>query len=308
MSITDSAPAPAGAPARHVVTLKGEERTLERPNGAKASRILAELRGMSGAANQISAAIGEFTRAYEASNFVELDPAEARYRNPPRPLLDTETGNVIVEPPELDGKPNPRAGEVVMLPSRVDTITAEEWQASGGKLRLRATPSQPELIAAVLPQALELAEDRLYRILALFVIPNGELKQARKAGTLEDLLDETVTEVIFDAYFDELLELAVVAGELVDHHLMRKARELGDRAGNALRLLGLGPKRPTQATTTETPSDSPATSTPSSSPDSPESSDGPPTPSSTPPTTSSPTSAASSRTPPPSNEPEPMPA
>lgn len=299
--MSDPTNPPANAGGQHTAHVADELRTLQRPNGSKVSRVFAELRQAGDAVKAVTLAYGEFVRDYEAANVLELDRVQARLEYPPRPILDPETRLPIREPDEVDGKPNPIAGELVLGPSVVDTISDDDWERAGHKLRLPRSPDLATVIGHLLPVALDLAEDRVYRILALFLMDNREVARLRKSGELEQVLDEKAGDLLDEAFGDELLELAVVAGELVDHHFMRKARDLGDRAGNMLRLIGMGPRTPAGATATtpaeapaEASSSTPATSTPASSTDSPASTDGRPTSPSTPPTTSSPTSAPAS--------------
>lgn len=271
------------APPTHL-ELGGKTYMLERPTGLKASRALALMRALSKATPRIGEELAEFRRKYERENFLELDRVQARMRYPARPVTDA-AGAVMID----------EKGAPVMLPSPVDRMSEEDWQATGGVFRAPASPSGPEVIAAIFDTALELAEEHVYKLLALFTITNSELKTHRAAGTLAEALEDRKTELLDDAFADELLELAVACGELVDHHFRRKSAELGDRVGNALRLIGLdwtptSPSTPTPAST-----DGPSSSKPSSSTATPASTpDGPPTPSSTPPTTSSSSSEHSS--------------
>lgn len=301
--------------------LGGQRVTLERPNGVKASRALAELKQAGSAVKEVTTAMGEFITEYERTHVIELDRIQARMRYPGRPILGLD-GEVALEPAERpDGSPNPRAGQPAMAPSLVDAMTEEDWREAGGRLRLPESPSQQEVIGAVLPVALEHGEERIWRLLALFLIPNAEVARARRDGRLDALLEERVSTLLEDAYADELMELAAAVGEVIDHHFRRKASEVGERMGNALRVIGLGKKKPTTPTPAPTPSSSsspqeesptststpaeedatdatssPSSSRPTSSTASDAPTDGPPTPSSSSPMTSSPPSASASAT------------
>jgi hypothetical protein len=279
MTETTSAAAAAAARTTHTAHIGGDAVTIQRPNGAKASRVFAELRQAGGATEAVTTAWGEFVRSYEASNVVELDRVQARFRYPPRPILDPETRQ-----PVRDDN-----GDLVYQPSVVDAMSEADWAAAGGVLRLPKSPDTGEVIAHVAPIALEHAEDRVYRILALFLMSNDDVARYRRNGELDQALNERVDELLDKAYADELLELAVVCGETVDHHFRRKVSELGDRVGNALRLVGMGPKTPTSPTTpTPEPSSvTPSSSTSTSSTGSPASTDGRQTSPSAPPSTSS---------------------
>lgn len=297
--MTTTTPAP-----RAEVTLGDRRVTIERPSALKASRALALMRALSRAMPGLQDRLGEFRREYERNNVIELDRVQAKIAYPPRPI--------ILQVPNDDGTFREEAaldehGEPLMQPSPVDRLTEADWTAAGGVYRRPASPSSEEVIVALFDVALETAEEHVYKLLALFTIPNDDLKRARKDQRIDELLDETVDELLDDSYADEVLELAVVAGETVDHHFRRKTGELGDRLGNVLRLVGMGPRK-APTTSPSTSNDGPSSSRPSSSTDSPESTeDGAPTPSSTPPSSSS-SSSADSSTATPSNGGSPTPS
>lgn len=272
------------------LTLGTRTVTVERPNGYKATRAIAGVRALSKAFPELQGDLARFRQAYEADNVVALDRVQAKLRFPPRPILD-EDGAVRLDE---DGTP-------LLLPSPVDRLTEEDWTEAGGLYRMPSTPSTEEMVMAVLDRALEVAEEHVYRFLALFTVSNDDLRRYRRDGTLEERLDEAAADLLDDAYADEVMELAVVIAETVDHHFRRKASDLGDRLGKTLATFGLGrPSRqsPAPAPAAATSSDGPSASTPTSSTDSPAPTpDGPPTPSSGSPTTSSsPSASASTRT------------
>lgn len=283
-------------PDTRVIELGGTEYRLERPSGRKASRALALLRALSRAVPQVSRALEAFTAEYESRNVIALDRVQAAVRFPPSPLLDPETREPMRDP----------AGELVLAPSRIAHLTDEDWERAGQVYRIPRSPSWGEQAMAVLDVALEQGEEHVYRLLAVFLIPNSELKALWRgdAGALAARIDELVDDVLDDAYADEVLELAVAVGELVDGTFIAKARALGDRLGNLGRLFGLAsPTSPATPTPTEAPapsSDGPSSSTPASSTASATpTTDGAPTTPSTPPTSSPSSSSAESPTTPP---------
>lgn len=280
------------APGPRTVVLGNRTVTIERVSGRKASRAFAELRVIGRAVPELVKAAGRFRTEYEAANVIELDRARANLEYGPRPLTDDE-GAVVTYP-----EGHPKAGDLVILDGPLANMTEEAWQAVGQKLTLPRSPSTGELVAAVFPEALDVAEDAVYRLLALFAMTNADVKSYRRDGTLKDKLDELADELLDDAGADELLELAVVAGEVIDDQFTRKANELGGRLGNALRLLGVDPEHFRAQTTPEgpqttnlddgeTPTTTPestsssSSSRPTSSTDTDDSSDGDPTPPST---------------------------
>lgn len=279
------------APGRAVVVLGSEEVRIERPSGRKASCALALLRALSKAAPGLQEEMARFRRRYEAENVIELDRAQAQLRYPPLPLLGD------------DGEPlRDEHGAERMLPSPLDRMSEADWEKAGHKLRLPRTPSGAETIAAVFDHALEVAEEHVYRLLALFTISNEDVARYRREGGINDRLAERADELLDKAYADEVLELAVVCGEVIDEQFRTKTRDLGDRLGNALRLLGIEWKPREPAPPAATSSDGSSSSTPTSSTDSPApTADGPPTSSSSSPGTSSARSSnGSSETPQPS--------
>jgi hypothetical protein len=277
------------------VTIGGKAMHVERVSARKASRAMALLRHINREAKGITRSLEEFERDYLERNLRYITRPEARVRFPPQVVLDPETGAPVREPATIvvdvggdsEEQPNPRAGELVTFPSAVDRMSEADWQAAGNQYPVRERPPLYAIAMHAFEDALELAEDHVYRLLALFVMSNEDVTRRYKEGTLEEELTAGADRLLDEAMADELMELAVVCGELVDTQFRSKARELGDRLGNALRLFGLGPSTPT--TTTSTPPNGPTSSTPSSSIASPSSSepDGPPTSSSTPITTSS---------------------
>lgn len=260
-----------------VVRLGDRDVRIERITGLKLSRALAVVRALGKAIPQLVHQYGTFRSEYARTHSLELDRAAALRRYGPEPIIGPD-GDLVVD----------EHGQPRMLPGELDHLTDADWQAAGNVLRLPASPSTAESVAAMLPEALEVAEEHVYRLCALLTIPNVDVARYWRTGELKERLDERVDELLAEAYADELLELAVVCGEVLDEQFRRKTSELGGRLGNALRLFGLDPtKLPNSPTTspTATSTEQPSTSRPTSSTDSPASTDGPPTPSSTPPPT-----------------------
>lgn len=263
------------------ITLGDEDYRVERVSGRKASAAFALLREVGDAVPEVVNRWGEFTTEYERSHVMELDRVQARMRYPRQPIIGPD-GEVMRD----------KDGEVITAPSSIDAMTETDWQQAGGVLRIPETPSVGQQIAAVFPMAVTRAEDNVYRLLALFTLTNAEVKKAwRENGhqCVRELVEERKDELLDDVLVDDLLELAVVVGETIDGQLRAKVDQLGDRLGNALRVLGLGQDPTTSATQPASPTDS----TPSSSTDTHASTAPASTGSSTPPTPSSPSSGGS---------------
>ena len=254
------------------ITLGDDEVTIDRPSGRKVAMALALLRAVSGTVRDLTVAYGQFVTEYGQAHYEEFDRVQARLEFPRRPILDPVSRQPSREPDELpDGSANPRAGELVLAPSLVESMTEADWERTGHKLRIPRRPGREEIVGALFDLALERAEEEVYRLLALFAASNAEVAEWRKTGDPKAILAERAEELLDVAYADELLELAVVAGTVVDDAFRAKASEMGDALGNALRLIGLGPKEPTPTVASEEPSsETSSTSKPTSSTDSPE--------------------------------------
>jgi hypothetical protein len=302
--MTTSTANPAG------VELGGETVTIERASALKASRAFAIIKGISREVRGLTKLWGSYVAEYEREHYVELSRAQARLRFPPRPLLDPDTRAPIREPDTIRRagapgedpveSPNPRAGDLVLTPSPIDHMTEEDWQASGQTLRLPESPATPQIVAVIFAEAGDVAEDSVYRLLALFTLRNQDVHRYWKAGTFAEELEERVDWLLGNAYADEVLELAVVVGEAIDDQFRRKIESLGGpaRLGKALRIVGVDlPTSPTPDPTASEPNGS----RPTSSTGGPESTDGESTTSSPHPSTSSPGSPPASTT----SEPEP---
>lgn len=269
----------------NTLTLGGETVAIEKPSGRKASITFRILRGLEGVTGKLAKERAKFVREYETENVQELDRAQARLRFPSRPIVNE------------DGTPaRDDAGELVYAPSLVDTISEADWTAAGGKLRLPRSPDTLEELANVLPVALDLAEDQVYKLLALFTLSNSEVKTLRRNGAdaVDARLEERIDELLDDADADELLELGVVVIEVITSQFQARLEKMGGRVGNALAAIGLGTRGTTPQTssqaaqTTESSSSTPSSdSTPTSFTDSPPPMDGDPTTPSTQPTSSS---------------------
>lgn len=261
-----------------VVTVGEETIRLEPFSGRKAIRVIRTIEHITKGVPEILDRWADFTREYEARNVTEVDRATARHFYGPRPIYESEPvladdGKTVVtdaygEPlvrrvPRMDSN-----NQVVLGADPLAHMTDADWEASGNRLRLPKSPNQGEQIAAVFPMALDLAEEEVLKLLAVLATPNAELKRKSRDGSLKEYLAARADELI-DAPATDLLELAVVAGEMVDEQFTTKVRELGGRLPNALRLLGLSKSQDKTSSETTSKSESsetkptPSTASPS---------------------------------------------
>lgn len=212
--------------------------TIEPFTGRKATRALRLLKDISRAVPEIIDERATFRRDYAERNVVELDRVQARH----------EFGDTL------------------------DHWTDADWEAAGGKLRLHRAPTMQEELLAVFPTALERSEDLVGQLLALCTYTNEEVAKFVRDGSLNDTgvegatpgkLTERASELLDKGDLRELAQLAVAAAEVIDEQFATIKSELGDRAGKALRLFGIGRPEPTTSTpepTSETPSPTPPSS------------------------------------------------
>lgn len=252
---------------------------IEDFSGRKGARMLRVLEHVSQRFPEIQSEWAKYTSTYEATHTVDLDRAYARTQLAPQPLmreeplldearkpLTDEQGRPLVRrDPMLDSE-----GRVMVGPDPLGHLTTADWEASGNKLRQPRSPGVAEQVMAVLPLALDLAESEVARLLALFAMPNEEVKRRSADGKLWDELDAQ-GDALLDAPLDQLVELAVCAGETLQDQYRVKIRErLGERLAAAARLVGL--KLPDAGGANSTTSAS--TTSPTSSTDSPQSTGG----------------------------------
>jgi hypothetical protein len=224
-----------------------------------------------------------YVREYEDSHTIDLDRSAARALYSPKPLTREEPvigeqGQVLTDEegrPLIRREPILENGQVIVGPDPLGHLTDADWVASGQKLRQPRSPSWAEQLVAVLPLAIELAEDEVAKLLGLIAMPNRDVARYGSEGL--DVLWDKAAELgdeLLDADLDQVIELAVTAGESVNEtYRVKVVERLGERLGQALRLIGLNPRIPT-ATSNETSSTPQTTTNATSSTDSLEPTDG----------------------------------
>jgi hypothetical protein len=173
----------------------------------------------------------------------------------------------------------------------LDDITDDEWERAGQKLKIPGTPSTAEVFFQMAPTIYEKAEQVTLRLLGLIAMPNDTVNRYVASGDIWERVDELVDELIKPAALDEIMELGLVAAEVIDGQVLAKAQSVRERAGNVARLLGFGNK--TDSTDQTTSSESPVEPNTISVSSSADDSDGLPTSSEDSPGTSSRTSEES---------------
>jgi hypothetical protein len=223
----------------------GRRVVIERFTLVKAMRVITLLGLIQKSVPEVTRAMVEFKREYRENNVIELDRVQAKMRFGPTPVLGD------------DGEALFKDGALVTIPSAIDRMTEADWERSGHVLKIRESPSTTELVMAVFPVAYEQAEEPVQRLLALIAMSNDDVARYVKSGEIWDRVDEFAQTVIAPAYLEEVMELAVVAGETIEGQVMTKAKSLGDRLGKLRGLFGMEKTESSQLETSETSNEQP---------------------------------------------------
>lgn len=256
------------------VTIGGKTVNIEEFNGRKSTQAITLLRHISKRMPNLQKEWGDYVREYERTHSIELDRVQAQQRFGSRPLVEDD---------ELVYKKNAKGeDEVVMIPSFLDRMSEADWEKAEHKLRIPQSPSVGEIALQLFPDVFDAAQEYVLKLLALLITPNEVVNQKGRAGDkeLDSYLAARGEDLLDDGMLEELMELAVVGGETVTDQYSRRAAQLGNRLGNAARLVGIK-WTPTGQTKEETTSTTSSSSNSTSSTDSPGPTDGPSEPSST---------------------------
>jgi hypothetical protein len=200
----------------HSVKVGGEDFTVQRFKGLKAIMVMASLTRL---AKEVPDILADVSKDYTQRRTVTITEAMSRL-------------------PRWDGF------------SKEDFDKAE---ADTGKreIELPAPMTTQDQVLVSLPPLLEKARKEVIRLLAILIIPNADLREADENDRVEDALDHYQTLLLYEADIDELVELVLVAQDVIQEQLTSDKRE---RLGNLFRSLrnALFPNRPTQTPTLET--------------------------------------------------------
>jgi hypothetical protein len=223
------------------VQISGKTVTVERFTLAKAMRVITLLQLIQKQVPEVTKEWAIFRKQYADEYSTEIDRIDAKAR----------------------------------FGSALDDITDEEWERAGQKLKIPGTPSTAEVFFQMAPVIYERAEEVTLRLLGLIAMENDVVNRYVKSGDVWERVDELVDDLIRPAALDEIMELGLVAAEVIDGQVLAKAQTVKERAGNVARLLGF--KTTTDSTDPEMSRESPAQPNTISVSSSPDSSDGTPT-------------------------------
>ena len=209
------------------VQIGGRTVTIERFTLAKAMRVITLLGLIQKQVPEVTREWARFRNEYAAEYAVELDRAQALVEFPDRVVYGAGDEPVLHD------------GQVVVAPSPLRSMSEEDWERVGHHFRVPSSPSAAELFFHMAPFVFERAEQPAMRLLGLLALDNDVINRYVASGDIWDRVDEIVDTVIRPAGLDEIMELVIVAAEVIDGQVLTKARGLGERAGNVARLLGL---------------------------------------------------------------------
>lgn len=233
------------------VTIGGASRPVERFTLVKALRAMTLLKLIQRLVPEASEVLGTFVSEYRAAHVTTLDRVQAKMEfGGEVPVLDESLSPIVTD----DGRP-------VTLPAPIESLTEKDWEQAGHVLRQPENPPLAAMIAAVFPTVVEGAEQPVLRLLAISIIPNDQFAGHVRAGTWEDEADRVVENDLLEADLDEVLELAVTVGEVLDGQLAAKVEDLGGRVGKLASRFGLG--RASRPESDPSPSGDSPTSSPS---------------------------------------------
>lgn len=116
-----------------------------------------------------------------------------------------------------------------------EDFDAAEAATNERVIKLPSPMSDQEQILASLPDLLEKARKEVSRLLAILIIPNDRLREADKAGNVEEILDEYQDVLMYDAELDELADLLFAAKDVLADQLSDRKERLGNMAGTLMK-------------------------------------------------------------------------
>lgn len=109
----------------------------------------------------------------------------------------------------------------------VEDFDKAEKDTGKREIELPTPMTANEQTMYALPVLLEKARKEVVRLLALLIIPNAELKEADKADAVPDALDKYEDVLLYEAELDQLVDLALMASDVLQEQLADRKDRLG---------------------------------------------------------------------------------
>jgi hypothetical protein len=162
------------------VQVNGETRRIEPFSGRKVNRTMRLLKRITREVPGLLDKRAAFVRAYEETNYIELDRAQATLRYGAPVAVQTVSGDFVRD----------EDGKLETVPSPILAMSEEAWAQSGHKLRLPKSPTETEILWALFPDVFEQAENLITQLLALVLMPNQDVKRYARDGSLDEMMQE----------------------------------------------------------------------------------------------------------------------
>jgi hypothetical protein len=170
-----------------------EELSIARFRGHKAILAGAMIKRVMERTPQINDKISDFRKKYREDNYFEITPRMAH----------------LPQFQELYG------------------VSPDMFKDDAAPIRFPANPDGQAIFMYIFPELFTLARDELMVLLALIVVSDRELSEADDADQVEDLLKKRGKQLLRDGYLEELMELTIVAWEVLKDQIMSNRERLG---------------------------------------------------------------------------------
>lgn len=151
--------------------------------------------------------VSEFSREYAEKNAERITVDEVRYQ-----IAQWDARR-------LSGEEIPKTAWEVLYESGAFN--------DRGFIQTPKAPSPFEQVGAVFPKVIKGAKEDTLRLLALVLIPNGNLKDADKADRIDEELYDLGRELLYEADLTELVEIVVVGIEVLQEQLAPAQASVG---------------------------------------------------------------------------------
>lgn len=209
------------------VEIAGKQYDIQRFTLIKALRVITLLNKIQKLVPDAGTELAEFVADYRGSHVEVLDRVQAKMRY----------GGQI--PVVENGEPVMRDGELLTIPAPIETLTETDWEKAGNVFRRPEDPPMGAMVAAIFPTVAERAEEPLLRLLAVCLIDNDDFRRYVRDDNWQDKADEFVRDNLEMAYVEDVMEVGVKIGEVLEGQVLSKLTELRDPVGKLLGRLGI---------------------------------------------------------------------
>jgi hypothetical protein len=220
------------------VQIGGSSHTVEEPRLRRAKLIARQVQELFKQVPDLEMEIETWSRKWERETAYKLDRTTAKRLFGPQlqyeAKLDAD-GNVLLDD---EGKPivEPKRdenGDYVYGPDHLKHLTNEDWEGSGNVLPQSNEPSEGSVLIHMFEMVYDKAEEPLMELLALMLVTNGELREARRAGdtALRTLIDSKKDLLEDEGDLGDMIALAAETYKMLKSQVDRQKDKLGELRG-----------------------------------------------------------------------------